>query len=67
MSIEAHPESVEPVDLRKLYETTFVDKSIDEWNIQFIKPVDQLSQLLVVISEFKGQLGFLQATETDEI
>ena len=66
MSTEAAPERVEPVDLRGLYEATFVEKSNDEWNKLFEEPTNQLSQLLVVISKFIGQLEFFQATETDD-
>ena len=66
MSTEVPPKDIEPIDLKKLYEATFVDKPIDEWNIQFMKPVDQLSQLLMVISEFKTQLKFMQEIKTDE-
>ena len=53
MSTAEAPERVEPVDLRGLYEATFVEKSNDEWNKLFKEPANQLSQLLVVISEFK--------------
>ena len=66
MSTQAHPKDIEPIDLKKLYEATFVDKSVDEWNIQFMKPVDQLSQLLKVMSELKKWLEYLQKTESDD-
>ena len=66
MSTEAAPERVEPVDLRGLYEATFVEKSNDEWNKLFKEPTNQLSQLLVVISKFIGLLKFLQTKKTDD-